>query len=379
MGRPARQALTLYSIANVDRELGDLDLAMEQYQRAHDIFIEHRDYVMASRALSGMASIHWDRGHAAESIRLCQEVVDMTREAAYGHGLSHALSTLAGHLSARGEHAAAVPHLLESTAVFAKLGERHSEAEMWERLARIYEQHLGEPRKAIDAWERVRALRLSGPDRDGVITVSQEMARIAREQLGAPAEALAHLEHALALAVELGALAKQGEIHNAMGILAWRIGDYQGALAHYEAARACFRDLGAAAHEGFILNSIGVTLHRLGRLDEALARLDEAMALHRLAGQRLFAGHALAAMGDIHRQRGTLDLAVHAYQASLELRRDIGDGRGEAWMHASLARAYADRGDRERVRAHVDAARAVLAQHPGQVDEELGRVLDALS
>lgn len=383
VNRPARQALTLYSIANIDRELGGLDLAMAQYQRACDICTEHRDHVMASRALAGMAGIHWDRGHAAESIRLSQEVVDMTREAAYGHGLSHALSTLAERLSARGDHAAAVPHLLESTAVFAKLGERHSEAEMWERLARTYEQHLGEPRKAIDAWENVRALRLQGSDHDGTITVSQEMARIAREKLGAPAEALAHLEHALALAADAGVLAKEGEIRNAMGILAWRLEDYQAALAHYEQARVCFRDLGSVAHEGFILNSIGVTLHKLGRLDEALARLDEAMVLHRQAGQRLFAGHALAAMGDIHRQRGALDLAVHAYQASLELRRDIGDHRGEAWMQGSLARAHADRGDRERVRAHVDAARAVLAQHFGETaedaDQELRRVLDALS
>jgi class 3 adenylate cyclase/tetratricopeptide (TPR) repeat protein len=376
VGRPARQAFTLYSIANIARDLGDLDLAMDQYQRAYDIFTEHGDHVMASRALAAMAAIHWDRGHADESIRLCHEVVDMTREAAYGQGLSHALRTLAERLSARGEHAAAAPFLLESATVFAKLGERHSEAEMWERLARTYEQHLDEPRKAVAAWENVRALRLQSRDRAGALATLQEMARLAREKLRAPAEALGHLERALDLAADLGALAKQGEIRNVMGILAWHLQDYPAALAHYEGARMCFRDLGAPEHEGFILNSIGVTLHKLGRLDEALARLDEALALHRQTGQRRFEGHALAARGDIHRQRGALDLAVDAYRASLALRRDIGDHRGEAWMHGALAQVHAAREAREQARVHVLAARALLSQHP---DEELARALDALT
>jgi class 3 adenylate cyclase/tetratricopeptide (TPR) repeat protein len=375
VGRPARQAFTLYSIANIARDLGDLDLAMAQYQRAHEIFTEHGDHVMSSRALAAMAGIHWENGHADESIRLSRDVVHMTREAAYGPGLSHALHTLAERLSAGGEHAAAVPYLLESTEVFAKLGERHSEAEVWERLARAYEQHLDDARQALAAWDNVRALRLQIRDRAGAMSALQEMARIAREKLRAPHEALAHLERALELAVELGGLAKQGEIRNAMGIVAWRLEDYPAALAYYEHARTCFRELGSTTHEGFILNSIGVTLHKLGRLDEALAHLEEALALHRQADQRLFAGHALAAMGDIHRERGAFDQALQAYQTSLELRRDIGDRRGEAWMHGALAQVHAARADRERMRVHVLAARAVLSQHP---DDELGRVLDAL-
>jgi class 3 adenylate cyclase/tetratricopeptide (TPR) repeat protein len=376
VGRPARQAFTLYSIANIARDLGDLDLAMAQYQRAHEIFTEHGDHVMSTRALAAMAGIHWETGDAEESIRLSRDVVHVTREAAYGPGLSHALHTLAERLSASGEHAAAVPYLLESVEVFSKLGERHSEAEVWERLARAYEQHLDDARQAVAAWDHVSALRLQIRDRAGAMSALQEMARIAREKLRAPHEALAHLERALELAGELGGLAKQGEIRNAMGIVAWRLEDYPAALAHYERARTCFRELGSPAHEGFILNSIGVTLHKLGRLDEALASLDEALALHRQTDQRLFAGHALAAMGDIHRERGAFDLALRAYQTSLELRRDIGDRRGEAWMHGALAQVHAARADRERMRVHVLAARAVLSHHP---DEELGRVLDALS
>jgi class 3 adenylate cyclase/tetratricopeptide (TPR) repeat protein len=376
VGRPARQAFTLYSIANIARDLGDLELAMAQYQRAHEIFTEHGDHVMSSRALAAMAGIHWENGHADESIRLSRDVVHMTREAAYGPGLSHALHTLAERLSASGEHAAAVPYLLESAEVFSKLGERHSQAEVWERLARAHEQHLDDARQALAAWDNVRALRLQIRDRAGALSALQEMARIAREKLRAPHEALAHLERALELAGELGGLAKQGEIRNAMGIVAWRLEDYPAALAHYEHARTCFRELGSPTHEGFILNSIGVTLHKLGRLDEALARLDEALALHRQADQRLFAGHALAAVGDIHRERGELALALRAYQESLELRRDIGDRRGEAWMHGALAQVHAARADRERMRVHVLAARALLSHHP---DDDLGRVLDALS
>lgn len=372
-GRPARQAFTLYSIANINRELGVLELAMDQYRRAYDIFSEHRDHVMASRALAAIAGICWDRGDAEESIRLCREVVDMTREAAYGHGLSHALRTLAERLSARGEHVAAVPHLLEGAAVFAKLGERRNEAEMWERLATAYEQHLDAPDQAVAAWDSARALRLQANDRTGALQALQEMARLARERLGRMTEALEHLTDALDLAADLGDLGKQGEIRNAMGILAWRGRSYEQALGHYEHARECYREIGAAAHEGFILNSIGVTLHKLGRMDEALARLDEAASLHRECGEHLLEGHALAAMGDIHRERGELDQALQSYQASLDLRRAIDDRRGQGWMHCALAQAHEARGADRQARDHADAARAV-AEELG--DEELRQALE---
>jgi tetratricopeptide (TPR) repeat protein len=152
----------------------------------------------------------------------------------------------------------------------------------------------------------------------------------------------------------------------------WNRGEYARALPHYERALAIFRSLHDSAHAGLMLNSVGITLKQLGRPAEAESRLEEAVALHRETGQRQLEGHALAALGDISDERGDRHRAVEYYERSLEIRRGIGDDRGEAWMLCNLARTGGTAlQDRERVER---ATR--LAQGCG--DPELTAACEAL-
>ncbi|WP_428264782.1 ATP-binding protein [Haliangium sp.] len=377
--QPARQALTLYSMANIAREKGALDLALAQYQRAHAIFTEHHDPVLASRALAGIAALRWSRGEYNESLRLSEEVVRMTREAGYGHGLCHALRTLGEHLIARGRHGRAVPLLVEGAELFAALGDRRGEAELLATLAAIYEDPLDEPEQAYDAWRRAGTLLARSREPEAALAALVQAARVARDLMSAsdladpPARAREATDAALALGAEFVASARKGELFNTLGILAWRGGDYEQALRCYRHARDGFQAAGAHGHEGLILNSIGVTLHKLGRIDEARDRLNEAIAWHRRNQQPLLEGHALAALGDVQREQGALDEALADYQASLTIRTAIGDRRGEGWMHHALAEVLRARGESAEAESHAQRARAIAEE---QGDAELARAAE---
>lgn len=372
--QPTRHALTRYSIANIARDRGDLEGAAREYRRACQRFTENRDHNMAARALAGMAGVHWERNEIEDSLLLYREAVDVSCNAGLGDAHAHALRILGERLCQVERHAEAVPYLLESAQILAKLGDRKGASALWESLAGMYEQHLDQPERALEAWERVRELFEQDGDARGALAALDELARLARERLGDPQRALDYLERAAALAGEVDDAAKRGELANAMGILAWRLGKFEMALAHYEHARANYRARGLRAHEGFILNSIGVTLAKIGRTDEALAVLHEALPLHRDYQQPLFEGHALAAMGDIQRDSGDYEQAERSYSASLALRTTIADQRGEGWMHHALAQVALAQGNRDSARLRLDAARAVA---DALSDDELRQAIAA--
>ncbi|GAB4516894.1 MAG: adenylate/guanylate cyclase domain-containing protein [Haliangiales bacterium] len=372
-GSPNRQGFMIYSLANLERSLGKHELALGQYQRAYEIFRTHHHQVLASRALAGVAAIHWERGEVSAGLRLTEEVVQLSREISYGQGLAHSLRTLGERFIGLARAEDAVTHLAESCAIFHDLGEHRSEAEVWQLLATLYERELEAPQKAMDAWEQVSALRLLVGERSAALAALEEMARVARDRLRDDDAAERHLTAVATMASELGELDKLGQTQNSLGILAWRRGDFERALECYQAARDCYRELGAVGHEGFILNSLGVTLHKLGRSDDAVEHLEAALRHHRRAGQALFEGHALAALGDIWHARGDFDQAVRNYRESLAIRETIGDRRGEGWMHHALAKVCSARGDADEAGRHAGMARVIAAE---ENDEALRHALD---
>lgn len=334
---PLKQAFTRYSIAHVHREKGDLDIASKQYYQAHDIFSKHRDYVMSSRALAGMASILLEQGKPQESLDLFKNVVNMTRDIRYAQGLSHALCAIGELQVVLNEPQEALNHLLESTEIFAELKDRENGAMIWEKIAKIYEQNLEDYHNALSAWGKVQELRQLLNDECGALQALQQMGKLVWKNFTDPIKALQYYQEAFKLAITMNNRQKQGELLSAMGNIEWHRGANTEALSLYEQSVQIYQELEDMDHIGLMLNSIGVTLWKLERYEDALSRLRKAVAINRQAKQQLLEGHSLAALGDVYRSMGEPEQALNHYKASLKLRRKIGDRRGEGWMLHSLA------------------------------------------
>lgn len=349
----------LYNIANVYRHLGAHDQALEYYQRAYDLHVHNRNLLGQTFTLTAIAHIYWEQGKTQESIRLYKDVVQMTREIQYGQGLVHALRTLGELLLVLKAPQEALPYLLESTTVFAELGEPENEAAIWEKIAAIYEQSLEDYPKALSAWDKARTCWKQVSNPSGELQALQQMGKLARHHLHDLDQALHYFQEALLLAKEQGEYEKQGALLNTIGIIEWHQTAYLDALQHYEEALQIYRSLGKTAQVGLMLNSIGVTLRNLGRYDEALIRLQEAVTMTRQAGQPLLEGHSFAILGDVYRDRGDYQQALHHYQLSLDIRQEIGDRRGEGWMLHALATVYSSQANYLQAQRCIAAALAL--------------------
>jgi class 3 adenylate cyclase/tetratricopeptide (TPR) repeat protein len=332
-----KEAYILNTLAVLYREAGDLESALEHLDRADEIAEVKRLPVYLSYNRTLAAHICLQQGRIEESLAGYREATDLTRKAGFVPGLSQTLRIQGEVLVGLSRFDEALPCLEEAAALFAQLEDRDTEALMWTGIASAQEG-AGNDAAAISAWKRARALRKADGDRAGELEALEGLGAALRRHAPDPSPALACYHDAAELAETLGRHAVEGRLRNVVGILEWGRGGYAQALRHYERALTLFRMLGDPANAGLMLNSIGVTLTALERTSEAKSRLDEAIALHRETGQLRLEGHALAALGDLSARSGDRGTAGRHYGRSLEIRRRIGDRRGEGWMLYELAR-----------------------------------------
>lgn len=84
--------------------------------------------------------------------------------------------------------------------------------------------------------------------------------------------------------------------------------------------------------------------------------------MHRSGERQLLEGHALAAIGDVLYDQEKFELATRLYEMSLEIRRNLNDRKGEAWMLHHLARAHHTSGERDAARQLLDEASAIARE-----------------
>jgi tetratricopeptide (TPR) repeat protein len=192
--------------------------------------------------------------------------------------------------------------------------------------------------------------RLAGQDAEAA-----EFSRLAGDQarsLHANSDAIAHYEEALALGHPDAAA-----LHEAVGDLRTRLGEYGAALASYEAAAAS----GGSGAMAILEHKIGGVYARRG--DRDLARSHYESALEALEGS----GDDVA--GDLARLYADLSLLYHGQdeperatefaRRGLELAEDAGDVRAQAQAHNMLGILSGRAGEEDLVLSHLEESLAL--------------------
>src|SRR5262249_30808756 len=96
----------------------------------------------------------------------------------------------------------------------------------------------------------------------------------------------------------------------------------------------------------------------------------------RQSGQRVLEGHALAAMGGALASLGKTSEAAACYASSLDIRREAGDRKGEAWMLYHLAAINLAGDSPMEAAAFLEQSRSIAAEAG---DERLNAAIDNLN
>ncbi|HUF75119.1 MAG TPA: tetratricopeptide repeat protein, partial [Longimicrobiales bacterium] len=369
-----KRIYALQHLANIHREQGDRAAALECLHRAGTYAERKRLPIQLAYHYTTLAHVYLQEGEVEACLRYYRDAIALSRKARHAPGLAVTLRIYGEVLTGLGRQEDALPPLYEAASLFADLRDVEGEAAAHRDIAEGAES-LGRFAEAVAAWGRAVELRRKLGHRAGELVATEGLARTTRAHVPEPTLALMHYRTAAELAQEIEDASVEGRLRNVMGILEWQRGEFGLALEQYEQARRLFGSIEDPGSAALMLNSIGATLRALGRVQEAEERLQEALETHRRHGFGQLEGHALALLGDISADRDYMRAAAVHYLRSLEIRRRIGDVRGEGWMLHGLARCELTRGDPFRVREHAAAA-ARIAEECG--DHELASACASL-
>src|SRR6185437_2063886 len=319
-----KQHYLVHNLANVYRQLGQSDRALELMRRATERAGGERLPIQLSYHYTSIAHLCLVAGRIEESLEHYRAAIDFTRRANFVPGLSLSLRMLGEVLSTLGRRAEALPLLEEAAHLFAQLGNRTSQAELWEDIARVHEAEHRDP-EALSAWGRARVLGREIHDVAGELTAAEGLGRVTRRHVAEASLALPHYHDAAA-------------------------------LEQYHLAMNAFDACDDADGVGLILNSIGATLRSMGRHADARASLHRALDHNERAGRAQLLGHTLGMLGAVEMDAGAPDRAIPLLERSLAIRVERGDTRGEGWMCYELSRAAAAGAMPDRARAMLEAS-----------------------
>ncbi len=161
-------------------------------------------------------------------------------------------------------------------------------------------------------------------------------------------------------------------------------GDLSGALARYQQALAIRRQTGDRAGQSVALFNIGVVHYRLYEYEEALDYYGQSLAIKRELGDRAGEASTLNAMAAVHKAVYEYEEALVYYGQVLAIRQAMKDVEGEASALNSMAIIHDDLSQYDQALELYEQALAVCRQIGFQVCEagttlNIGLVFSALS
>lgn len=322
LGDDDRRTITFYRLGLVNERLGDLDLALELYQKALAGTRRRRDTLAEAITLERMGRVQNRRNHPQEALDLYAAALHAFRQHGYRPGEADALANTAVVLNHQGETGEAAKHAFRALDLWQKEGKLSAQALMWHSLGEMYFA-TGQWRLALDAYDREVVLQRLRPSRPGeVLGLAGRAAAL--WELGRTDDALQSLEQILRLRPALRDQPTEAITLVRIGTLFVNLNRIGEARRLYEEALAIAERTGDKPGEGAALGNLGHVLDVLGEEERALQHFDRAEALY-LEAEDLYAtasvlhGRALAQrdLRQIEKARATLERAIAIVEALL--------------------------------------------------------------
>ena len=161
------------------------------------------------------------------------------------------------------------------------------------------------------------------------------------------------LEHVMA-APSGGSGTLRAKAANALAVLLWAQGEYEGTVARCEEAARLCRASGETAGLAFSLNLLGLMMRHRGEHDRAVVMLEESLTLRRALGDTSGVASSLSSLGILASHQGEYGRATRLFEESLALRKQLGDRGGIAECFYFLGIVSFHERDHKRAAAHFE-------------------------
>ncbi|MET8764725.1 BTAD domain-containing putative transcriptional regulator [Lentzea sp. NPDC004782] len=177
--------------------------------------------------------------------------------------------------------------------------------------------------------------------------------------LGRYAEAIEHLEGALALRRQTGDRTGEARTINNLAGVYGRLGRHAEAGEAYRLSLHIARETGDLASEAMVLANLAFVHLRLGHYREAVDCHERALELAELLGDRMLESIEHSNLGLAYALLGRYHESAHSLRHAARLCRELGDHQGEAFVSGNLTVLHTRLGNHWVARRHAERALAV--------------------
>lgn len=221
---------------------------------------------------------------------------------------------------------AEVLHLLAAGQSADPAGRAHA----FDRLGGVY-WRLGRPAEAVDHIEQALAQYRQIGDRAGEGRALGHLG-IQHMHLGDYRAALGAYHRSRDIALEVGDRYGLAHARHNLGVAYEGLGRYREALEEYRSARELYAEIGDEHGIARAMNNVGCVLARIGQHAEAMAQFRHNLEVSTAIADQVTEGRVLGNIGELLQRQGMFDEAKDHYQRSVTIARAIGhrDGEGDA-------------------------------------------------
>jgi tetratricopeptide (TPR) repeat protein len=221
--------------------------------------------------------------------------------------------------------------------------------------------HGGDPREAVELFERSRAIFERLEDLQGIAAVRLNLG-VAYGRMGRWDECLAELTASMELHERIGDRWHISVIHNNIGQLHRERGQFLQAIAAYQQAVAGSAEVGYASGVANALMGLGIARIEEGQIEQGRADLLEAEARFDALGRSTHLPDIHRALAAAELAAGNLEAAAQAAERSLQFARAANADHKEAMTQRVLAQISLQRGDLAEARRLLEASRQTLTR-----------------
>ncbi|MBI4964147.1 MAG: tetratricopeptide repeat protein [Desulfomonile tiedjei] len=307
------EGLTLEEVA---KDQGDLEQAVDKYQRALQIFRKAAFPEGIGAASNNLCIIHKNWSKYDQAVEYCEQALATAKELRNVEGEARTLNNLGLIYAAWRRYDKAVEYYEQALAIKRELKDISGEATTLNNLGLIY-RDWGEYDKAVECYQRS-------------LSISREI-----KDLNAESNAL-----------------------NNLGLIYKDWGQYDKAVDYFQQSLSLSRKLEDIRGEGLTLTNLGNVYKDWREYDKAVESFEKSLRISRRMKDPSAEGNALNNLGNVYSDRGEYDKAVEYYGNSLTINREINDPQGERNALNNLGIVYSYRGQDDKT---ADCYEKVLA------------------
>ncbi|MBZ5553999.1 MAG: tetratricopeptide repeat protein [Acidobacteriia bacterium] len=308
--------------------LGKSQQAEVNFSRALQVAEEIKNPNGTLVAVNGLAGVFADRRDFDKSLEYYRRALDLSVSVGNKRRQAAVLQNTGLLYSSMGDYTSALQYFDKALPLYKELNNPSLMARLFINLSDAY-LSVGEYLKARDAakqaYEMAQQNALAPLEMNALHNLGWAM-----HYRGDYKAAIDNYLAALALAQSIKDSRNEGDILNSIGEAYFRLGDFKTAANYHQRALEKVREFNRPVLTGLLLRNVAGDYANSQKVGEAISTLSEALALAEKEKDRSLKGFAANDLGALYLDQGDPAKAREYFDRALQVRREIGDKRGEA-------------------------------------------------